>query len=108
MNAPQILGTVDMDETCVDCVKRGMRRSKELTTTTKNYKFPIGSKTGTAQTSQTNNNAVFVAFAPYDAPEISISCVIENGSTGTLAAAPVLKTISFYYGLDNNGNPLKS
>lgn len=108
VNAPQILGTVDMDETCVDCVKRGMRRSKELTTTTKNYKFPIGSKTGTAQTSQTNNNAVFVAFAPYDAPEISVSCVIENGSTGTLAAAPVLKTISFYYGLDNNGNPLKS
>ena len=106
INEPQILGQVEMDENCVDCVKRGMKRSKELTTATKSYAFPVGTKTGTAQTSQTNNNAVFVAFAPYSSPEIALSCVIENGANGGNAAAPVLKTISAYFGLDEKGNPL--
>ncbi|MBQ7698938.1 MAG: hypothetical protein IJT49_01180 [Clostridia bacterium] len=107
-NSPQVLGTVDIDETAQDCVKRGMKRSKELTSSTKGYKFPIGTKTGTAQTSKTNNNAVLVAFAPYDDPEITLSCVIENGAAGGNAARPVLDTISYYFNLDKNGNRLSS
>ena len=105
-NEPQILGYVEMDETAQDCVKRGMKRSKELTSATKGYRFPVGTKTGTAQTSKTNNNAVLVAFAPYDDPEITLSCVIENGANGGNAAQPVLDTISFYFNLDKNGNRL--
>ena len=107
-NAPQILGHVEMDEDAQDCVKRGMKRSKELTSSTKEYRFSIGSKTGTAQTSKTNNNAVFVAFAPYNDPEITLSCVIENGASGVNAARPVLDTISYYFGLDYYGNKLRS
>ena len=106
INSPQVLGTAEISQTAVSAVKRGMKRSKELTSTTKFYQFPIGSKTGTAQTSKTNNNAVLVAFAPYDDPEITLSCVIENGASGVNAAAPVLNTISYYFGLDGNGNPL--
>lgn len=105
-NQPELIGTAEIDDTAITAVKRGMKRSKELTSTTKYYKFPIGTKTGTAQTSKTNNNAVLVAFAPYDDPEITLSCVIENGASGVNAAAPVLKTISYYFGLDQNGNPL--
>ena len=105
-NQPQVLGIVEMDETAQDCVKRGMKRSKELTTATKEYKFPIGTKTGTAQTSKTNNNAVLVAFAPYDDPEITLSCVIENGANGGNAAQPVLDTISYYFNLSKNGTRL--
>lgn len=107
-NQPQVLGLVEMDETAQDCVKRGMKRSKEITSATRGYKFPIGTKTGTAQTSKTNNNAVLVAFAPYDEPEITLSCVIENGASGGNAAQPVLDTISYYFGLDRNGNALKN
>lgn len=107
-NEPQVLGQAEMDATAQDCVKRGMKRSKELTAATKGYKFPIGTKTGTAQTSQTNNNAVLVAFAPYENPEIALSCVIENGASGGNAAQPVLDAISFYFGLDKNGNKLKN
>lgn len=105
-NAPQVLGHAEIDENTQDCVKRGMKRSKELTSSTKGYRFPIGTKTGTAQTSKTNNNAVLVAFAPYDDPEITLSCVIENGANGGNAAAPVLDTISYYFNLDKNGNRL--
>lgn len=105
-NEPQVLGVVDMDEECLETIKSGMKRAKQLTSSTKNYKFSIGSKTGTAQTSQTNNNAVFVAFAPFDYPEIALSCVIENGASGVNGAAPVLGTISYYYHLDKNGNPI--
>ena len=106
INQPVVLGVAEIDDMTVSAVKRGMKRSKELTSTTKGYNFQIGTKTGTAQTSKTNNNAVLVAFAPYDDPEITLSCVIENGASGVNAAAPVLDTISYYFHLDKNGNPL--
>lgn len=106
INEPQVLGQVEMDETAKNCVKQGMKSSKERTVTTKWYRYPIGTKTGTAQTTKTNNNAILVAFAPYNDPEITVSCVIENGALGSNAAPPVLRAISYYFNLDANGNPL--
>ena len=32
------------------------------------------------------NNAVFIAFAPYENPEIAVSVVIEGGSAGAIGA----------------------
>ena len=85
-----------------------MKNSKEVTSATKRYKFPIGSKTGTAQISTTDNNGVLTAFAPYSSPQIVVSCVIENGAAGGNAAPTVLGTISSYFGLDKNGEPLQA
>ncbi len=84
-----------------------MKEAKENTSTTKRYKFDIGVKTGTAQITKSNNNAVLTAFAPYDNPEIVVSCVIENGATGRKAATAVLGIISTHFGLDKNGSPIE-
>lgn len=53
------------------------------------YKNEIGGKTGTAQTSTSRasnidleNTAWFVAFAPYDDPEIVVAVCIPNGWAG--------------------------
>jgi penicillin-binding protein 2 len=65
-----------------------------------NFPIPIGGKTGTAQISRTqSNNAVFVAFAPLDSPEIVISCVIERGASGLNAAQSVRTAMECYFGL---------
>ncbi len=106
-NNPVIIDGIDISEQTVAAVKRGMKNSKEWTSDTKNYKFDVGTKTGTAQTTKTNNNAVLVAFAPYDNPEYTIACVIENGAKGGNAARPVYDVISHIYGLDANGRPNK-
>ena len=107
-NRPEIIDSVEISDSTVAAVKQGMKNSKEWTSDTKGYKFDIGTKTGTAQTTKTNNNAVLVAFAPYGEPEVSIACVIENGAKGGNAAAPVFNVISYIYGLDANGRPLKN
>lgn len=107
MNYPKVIDSIEISDQTVAAVKQGMKNSKEWTTDTKYYKFDIGTKTGTAQTTKTNNNAVLVAFAPYEAPEVSVACVIENGAKGGNAAAPVYDVISYIYNLDANGRPKK-
>ena len=52
----------------------------------------VGGKTGTAEVSKGSNNGLFVAFAPYDNPQIAVAVVIEHGTGGYLAA-PVAKAV---------------
>ncbi len=39
------------------------------------------------------NHALFIAFAPVEAPEIAVVVVAEHGASGTKAAAPIAKQI---------------
>ena len=64
-------------------------------------------KTGTAQTSTSGiSNGVFVAFAPYDDPQIAVAVVIENGYHGYWGAA-VAKAIfdEYFFGKTNDQLP---
>ena len=38
-------------------------------------------------------HALFVAFAPYDAPRYAVSLVVEHGNAGAAAAAPLARDI---------------
>lgn len=38
-------------------------------------------------------NALFVAFAPYDAPRYAVALVVEHGNAGAQAAAPIVRDI---------------
>lgn len=38
-------------------------------------------------------HALFVAYAPYDAPRYAVSVVVEHGNAGAAAAAPVARDI---------------
>ncbi len=54
-------------------------------------------KTGTAQTGGANSNGVFVAFAPYDDPQIAVALVIEKGDTGGALASTVVEILNAYF-----------
>ncbi len=83
----------------VETVKRGMwrvvnegggtagRAASQITV--------ISGKTGTAQTGILNQptNAWFIAFAPYDNPELAVCVFVENGNSGGAAASPIAKNI---------------
>lgn len=59
--------------------------------------YSVAAKTGTAQTgSNITNNALFMCYAPYEAPEIAVAVVIEKGSAGS-AIAQVARDIMDYY-----------
>ena len=63
-----------------------------------NYSIPIGGKTGTAQVgSNVSENALFVAFAPFDKPEIAVAVVIEHGVRGTNAAQVAKDVFDVYF-----------
>lgn len=39
------------------------------------------------------DHALFVAYAPYDVPEVAVSLVVEHGSGGSTTAAPIARDI---------------
>ncbi|MCB0281969.1 MAG: penicillin-binding protein 2 [Calditrichaeota bacterium] len=51
----------------------------------------MAGKTGTAQNPHGDSHAWFMAFAPFDLPEIAISVIVENGGGGSVVAAPIAR-----------------
>ena len=54
-------------------------------------------KTGTAQTGGKISNGVFVAFAPYDNPQIALAMIIEKGDSGGALAKTAVKILNAYF-----------
>jgi penicillin-binding protein 2 len=54
-------------------------------------------KTGTAERPGRENDAWFVCFAPYDAPEVAVLVLIEEGGYGGATAAPLAREMLDYY-----------
>ncbi len=76
--------------------------------TFKDFGVTVAGKTGTSQISKVNaNNALFVSFAPYEAPEISVTVVIPNGYTSHNAAVLTKDIYSLYFKLDKEENLLE-
>ena len=62
----------------------------------------VAGKTGTAETADSkagkaSDNAWFTGFAPFDDPEIAVTCFIEEGITGGYASYAVAKTMDAYF-----------
>jgi penicillin-binding protein 2 len=55
----------------------------------------LSGKTGTAQTGILSQptNSWFIAFAPYDEPELAVCVFVENGKSGGGVASPITKNI---------------
>lgn len=65
------------------------------------YPIEVGGKTGTAQiTSTQSDNAIFTAFAPFEDPEIAVTCIIVQGANGTDAGFAVRDVFDYYFKLD--------
>ncbi|MBR6679829.1 MAG: hypothetical protein IKL59_01075 [Clostridia bacterium] len=56
-----------------------------------------GGKTGTAEVAGQTDNALFSGFAPFDEPEIVVSCIIEEGEHGYNAAKVVARVMEAYF-----------
>lgn len=59
---------------------------------------PVAGKTGTAQTGvYGKNHGWFTGFAPYDAPELVISVLVEEGTGGSTDAVPIAREVLYHY-----------
>ena len=61
------------------------------------YPIEIGGKTGTAQLGSGANNAIFIAYAPFDNPQIAVAVVLEHGERGTNAGRVAKDVFDKYF-----------
>ena len=96
---PQVVEKFTITNSVIKSVKKGMLSVTEDGTGSavfRNYPIQIGGKTGTSQVTGAADHSVFIAFAPYDKPEIAIAIVLEHGaSSATAVAKPMLDSYFF-------------
>jgi len=97
---PEILNEVKMSSDNLEAVKTGML-SVTVDGTGRaalgDYDIKVGGKTGTSQVTNKADHSVFVAFAPFDKPEIAISVVLEHGNSGYSAGTIVRDMLDAYF-----------
>ncbi len=103
-----VITKMEASETMMDIVKQGMKSVTEDGTasdTFENYQLKIGGKTGTADTNKSSRgedktespNAVFIAFAPYDDPEIAVAVIGEKCGHGKVMAQVARDVFDEYF-----------
>jgi penicillin-binding protein 2 len=81
-----------------DAIHSGMRMAVQSLSSFNGFDIAVAGKTGTAQQADHANHALFVGYAPYDDPEITIAVRIANGYSSHNAASAARNIISYYYG----------
>ncbi len=102
---PEVVNTVSMRKDNIAAVKEGMLSVTEDGTgraALGDYPIKIGGKTGTSQVQGKVDHSVFVAFAPFDNPEIAISVVLEHGNSGYSAGTVVRNMLDAYFFTESN------
>ncbi len=79
-------------------LRDGVQKTYGTSYTLNTLPFTIAAKTGSAQIkNNSETNAFFVGYAPYEDPRIVVSILVENAQTGALNAVPVAKDILNWY-----------
>lgn len=111
---PEVVKQTGIDPRTLQIVREGMQEVVNAKNGTgKKAKLPdvlVAGKTGTSQViagtrgkgkilpRQYRDHAWFIAFAPADAPEVAVACLLEHaGEGGGAAAAPVVKELLATY-----------
>jgi len=105
---PEVIASIDIKPASFRAVKEGLlavvNEPKGTGAAARLYEVKVAGKTGTSQVVkqrdkkgdvpyQYRDHALFVAFAPYEAPEVAVAVVIEHGEHGGAAAAPIAGAI---------------
>ena len=94
------LNTVEMSGSTVEAVTKGMHEltvSGGVAFAFQDCVVSAGAKTGSAQVGTDIANGVFVAYAPYEDPEIAVAIVIEKGGSGAALATAAVEIINSWF-----------
>jgi len=97
---PKIIRSNFISKSVLDVVREGMRETVVSGTARTLGDLPVeaAGKTGTAEFgTEDKTHSWFIAFAPYDKPEIAIAVLVEGGGEGNSAALPVAKEALNWY-----------
>lgn len=103
----EVRNHVEMDESSWNAIHTGMRGVVERMSYYADLGVNVAGKTGTAEQSERHpNHALFVSYAPYENPEISVTVRIANGYSSSYAAQTAKDIYTYYYKLDDEENIL--
>ncbi|MGL5972350.1 MAG: penicillin-binding transpeptidase domain-containing protein [Oscillospiraceae bacterium] len=96
----EILDTFEGENVDFEIIKKSMLQTT-LTGSGRlafgNYPFQVGTKTGTPQAPSGSNNGSFIAFGPYDDPEIAVAAIVEHGGEGYYVSPMVREIFDAYF-----------
>lgn len=99
-NMAAVRNRIDMNPAYWDAIHAGMRQVVENKAYFSDLDVNVAGKTGTAQESRNRpNHALFISYAPYEDPEISVTVRVANGYTSDYAAQIAKDVYEYYYGL---------
>ncbi|CAM3640081.1 peptidoglycan D,D-transpeptidase FtsI family protein [Marinicrinis lubricantis] len=91
---PEVVDEIEFDERYWEEVLDGM--SKVSQQGFDDFPYEFASKTGTSQQNVAGGgveNAIFIAFAPFDDPKLAVAVVVPEGGYGSWGAAPIARQI---------------
>ncbi len=107
--APEVLGTTGIPSASFKKIKQGLfavvNEAGGTGGSARLWDYKVAGKTGTSQVVKLGedrkkalkyehrDHGLFVAFAPYDKPEIAVAVVVEHGGGGGAVAAPIAARI---------------
>ena len=111
---PQPIRTIALKPEHIETIKQAMIGVNKEGTGARAFagaEYVAAGKTGTAQVfsykgaehktehmqATLRDHALYIAFAPADAPKIALAVLVENGGFGAQAAAPIARMVLDYY-----------
>lgn len=101
--------TVEISDSTLSAVTKGMHEltvSGSVAYAFENCVVSAGAKTGSAQVGTDIANGVFVAYAPYEKPEIAVAIVIEKGGSGAALANTAVEIINSWFSRAQDGTAI--
>lgn len=100
-STPTVLTNEPISDEIYEVIREGMKNVMDNGSAARifsGYPITVGGKTGTAQVYSTkSDNAIMTAFAPYEDPQIAVTCVIEQGYSGTKAGYSIKDVFDYYF-----------
>ena len=99
---PGIRNNIDISSSTWNSIHEGMREAVSTYNAFEDFPVIVAGKTGTAQQVTTRpNHALFICFAPYSNPRVSIASRIAYGYTSSNTAEFTRDVIKYYFKLQD-------
>lgn len=97
---PNVRNRMELSPSTWNSIWQGMRQVVLKRSDFSNLGVSVAGKTGTAEESRKRaNHALFVSYAPFESPEITVTTRIANGYTSNYAANLTRDIYQYYFGL---------
>lgn len=94
--APEKVGELPISKRTMDIVRDSLRdvaREGTASALFRDFPISIAGKTGTAENSHGSDHGLFVAYGPYDHPNVVVVVIVDQGGFGSVSAVPIGKKI---------------